>query len=751
MDLVTEHKILLPIFMSNTGKYSLLFTGLKDEDPTTLRKVKTVFVTDLDLPIPEIQEILDNPPRCILSADQRNDLKALLKSLKAAGALVEVVENSVFEKDQTEPEGEEDSFSFEIDLSELSGTKKAKNTRVWELSFDHDDEDEPSLADLIPKRPPSPPPAVSESLEAGADESTDEILLEPLGTAPEEQPPPASDKPLTPPAEAIPALLERDSTSKANSELENNSLSPYTDTVTEDELSLETTDSELVEPSPEPKSPQEKIDPLDIMLLSLDDEDHEEETPLADSYSPPNYDLQIPENPEEDADDDEAPSEDELDLLLIDIDDEQQDEGYSASSFSVAQDLSTKDETLETETPAPQALANEFDLAFDESDSEQRRETSSPPTKNQPEPENLPNFATSIDDLIPQLESQKESFIAANHVTDLPVEDDSDLSLGDMTTDDVHVVITETPATEQEVPSSEQEALDNEEKAPKQKAKPSFISTNRPKDAPPLESAGLTLNNESSVDDDDEGPTVAHLSTQAKLSRQAEKRRNALRDSILYGVICLAVFIGGNWIFFSFVLNNEDSGLVIQPVTDADIKKVVIEETKDPATPLNPDLALIKETVSKELILQSKSPTFSLRATCGASDKGLVKCKISGEGVESEIPSKKDRANGIKQPPWLSRLESDEIIFNLVKKDDSRVAEGTANAYIMYDRLSSRITANVTLRTSPPPPENTLKKETRKLSVEIHVQKDIPANEGLEVSLTEDKQFALAAKASFDF
>jgi len=58
--------------MTNTGKYSLLFTGLKDKNPVTLRNVKTVFVADLELPIPDIQEILENPPRCIITVDQKS-------------------------------------------------------------------------------------------------------------------------------------------------------------------------------------------------------------------------------------------------------------------------------------------------------------------------------------------------------------------------------------------------------------------------------------------------------------------------------------------------------------------------------------------------------------------------------------------------------------------------------------------------------------------------------------------------------
>jgi len=440
------------------------------------------------------------------------------------------------------------------------------------------------------------------------------------------------------------------------------------------------------------------------------------------------------------------------------MDDDEEEERHSAQHRAV-ETPSVKDEEPRTAHFSANADDNEYDLAFDDSESSQLPENPSAPAESQPEATPLTNFSTSIDDLIPQLESQQENFLTAPPETIEPTHDTSAFSLGDVdieTSDGIDIsdpTTAELAEPEEESVSPNDRTEEIEEEATKRRTKPSFISSNATKKTPEVETSGITLKNDSTVEkDDDEAPTIAYLNTQARLSRQAENRKEAIRSSILYGIICLAVFIVGNWILFSFVLNNaEETGPIIPPLTDADIKKVEIEAPKDPKTPLNPDLALIKENVSKELILQSKSPTFSLKATCGASEQGLIHCKISGEGVESEMPSKKDRANGIKQPPWLTRLESDEITFNLVKKDQSRIAEGTANAYIMYDKLSNRVTVNVTLRTSPPPPEDALKKEARKLTVEVYAQKEIPADEGLEVTLTDSKQFALAAKASFDF
>lgn len=753
--------------MSNSGKYSLLFTGLKDQDPTTLRKVKTVFVTDLELPIPEIQYILDNPPRSILSADQKNDLKNLLKSLKSAGALVEVVENGASEEKESEAEEEDDGFSFEIDLSELAEKKKPKNTKVWELSFDSDDDEEPSLLDPLPPKAPSSSPVTAENptegnsadaepLEFSTAEDTHTLQLEPAEAEPNQNKTslPEGDSDailrLTEPSD----LLELEHNSEAEPITEQPSLALETDTPLEQKLSLEVADSGPVTLHQDTTRPEETADPLDLMLISLDEDDEDESSSSASAQSRPSHPLQIQEDLEEEADDDETPSEGELDLLLINMDDDEE-EGHVATSPSVDSPL-PEAEKSEPEQIPEQRDSHDFDLAFDESDSSQLSEDSPHPAVNHSEVAVLTNFSTNIDDLIPQLESQKETFVAMPLKSEESPEDISDLSLGELGADTSDIINTtdatsiESPLEEHRATPSDDQLENTEEQAPKRKSKPSFIKTNQSKESPHPDPSGLTL--KEGVDVDDDGPTIAYLNTQARLSRQAEQRKETLRYSILYGIICLVIFIGGNWILFSFVLNNgEEQGPIIAPVTDADITKVKIEEPVDPKTPLNPDLALIKETVSKELILQSKSPTFSLRATCGASDQGLVNCKISGEGVESEMPSKRDRANGIKQPPWLTRLESDEITFNLVKKDESRIAEGTANAYIMYDKLSNRVTANVTLRTSPPPSEDALKRESRKLTVEIYFQKEVPASEGLEVSLTKNRQFALAAKALFDF
>jgi hypothetical protein len=721
--------------MSNTGKYSLLFTGLKDEDPTTLRRVKTAFVSDLELPIPEIQEILENPPRSILSADQKNDLKAVLKTLKNAGALVEVVENGISDNPHSDPKEEDDGFSFEIDLSELAGTKKAKNTKVWELSFDQDDEDESSLADLLPKRAPALPPI------ATSNESSDAILNERVSAAPINNDVAPPQRVSTPAPEEISAKIHK--------------VAPETETggeLEDDGFSFVTADADPVRSSPTSSPPPETTDPLDLILLSLDD-DQEEPSPSV-SRSNPNYDLQIHEDHEANAFEDAPPTEDELDLLLIDINDVQDE--VPSGPPPVATALTTDVQTPDSDTLTSQAFAHEDDLAFDDLQSSQLPKSSTVLAASASESAVLTNFAKSIDDLIPHLESQKNNIAITEQEPREASEDDSPFSLGYSNVPpagDIDTAATFSANPEQGIRKSEPRKASPEEKNTKRKSTPSFISTNNPNKASPAETRGFTLKNEPPVDDDgDEEPTVAYLNTQLKLARQAEERKAMLFDSLLYGILGLAVIIGGNWIFFSFVLNNgEESGTMIPPVTDADIKKFMIEEIKDPAAPLNPDLAIIKETVSKEVILQSKNPTFSLKATCGASEQGLVNCKVSGEGVESEMPSKKDRANGIKQPPWLTRLESDEIIFNLMKKDASRIAEGTANAYIMFDRLSSRISVNVTLRTSPPPPENTLKKETQKLTVEIQFQKDLPASEGIEVAITGNNQFAMAAKAIFNF
>jgi hypothetical protein len=128
--------------MNESTNFSLKFQGLKNDDEKTLRRVKSILIADLELPIPTIQEILTNPPSIILSAPKKADLTKALKLLSSAGAIVELL--SPLNKSSNngsiiEDLGEE--FSFELDFSELEAPrteKKVTNTKIWQLELDEE-------------------------------------------------------------------------------------------------------------------------------------------------------------------------------------------------------------------------------------------------------------------------------------------------------------------------------------------------------------------------------------------------------------------------------------------------------------------------------------------------------------------------------------------------------------------------------------------------------------------------------------
>ncbi len=124
--------------------YSLVFEGPVDDSPTTLQKLKGVFIADLDLTIPQVQNILQNAPISIKGGDTVAELKDTLGLLRKAGAKVlligangESAEAELLEEDEEVSEETDEDIESEDELEEGEPEELE-----FEISFEDEDEDE---------------------------------------------------------------------------------------------------------------------------------------------------------------------------------------------------------------------------------------------------------------------------------------------------------------------------------------------------------------------------------------------------------------------------------------------------------------------------------------------------------------------------------------------------------------------------------------------------------------------------------
>lgn len=76
---------------STESKWSLVFEGLADESDETLQRLKGIFIADLELSIPEVQEVLGGTRTVILEANSMDLLSPAHDTLMKAGAKVKLV------------------------------------------------------------------------------------------------------------------------------------------------------------------------------------------------------------------------------------------------------------------------------------------------------------------------------------------------------------------------------------------------------------------------------------------------------------------------------------------------------------------------------------------------------------------------------------------------------------------------------------------------------------------------------------
>ena len=71
--------------------YELIFEGPADNSPDTLRRLKGVFIADLNLSVEEVQSILQATPTTIFRSDDKDEVQRCMGALKSAGAKVLLV------------------------------------------------------------------------------------------------------------------------------------------------------------------------------------------------------------------------------------------------------------------------------------------------------------------------------------------------------------------------------------------------------------------------------------------------------------------------------------------------------------------------------------------------------------------------------------------------------------------------------------------------------------------------------------
>ncbi len=816
--------------MSSQSRYALLFKGLKDDGSETLRKVKTVFVADLELPIPQIQEILSNPPATILEEESKQKLSITLRKLKAAGALVEIIQP----EEETDGDDDEDEFAFELDLSELAGASKPAKTRVWELNMQDSDETEDLIANL---EIPSMVSPGSEPLDGEIDNEEDEELLEAQEEAadtPDQAPPSIEDftpeqarsvsvesedkEDLTieePPSSDSSIAEELDSSAPEEEEdltLGEPNLPEEDDEMVgsdwaqqAQELSISNSEQRVDAPIEPELSDDEN---LDLMLDSLDEEEHEQES--AEIVSPQGSLLL------------NDVEEDNLDLMLEALDEAIEEETEPDNFSSSIQELTgehldgtqeldvqtsaqetTKqpDSYEESEEQSPDTLpesapSEDLDLSFDE-DTEDLPKATPPETPRNTEHEDLgllldvdAESESEADPKLPPTPEQKhespdlglsldedtmvaEALAAVDNARKKD-EDDSPLNPNSQfveTTDTEEITIDLSANTELEPEVETQDASELEAAAPMTSPK---AKSRRRKEAASTAKEVDTLedNNVLSLDSSEaHQPVRVEETSSARNNRLSQKKALAIKEIAIPIVLALCALVVLNYSIIPMVLNNEE----VNPLGKFDDSKVVKPQYEIPAKTEPeelPEFQTINEQVSKQLILKSDEG-LSISARCDLSDKGLVACEIQGTGPESRELTKLELAKKVKRPPWIKKFDTPRLLFKLVTADQSRIAEGPIRVVINYDNRIYRAAGNIRLSTNKiaehyqESPEEILKeaKELRELNIdpediqasrnelkfEIFLGSEPRSEEGFAVTVEEPLKFIFTAKYHFEY
>lgn len=131
--------------MSEHNRYELVFEGYSDFSETTVRRVKSCFIADLEFTVSEIQAILHSLPAVVRQAETEADLRRSMVLLQKAGARVSIQPVGETESSSTEEfiDGD-DSEGPALELSfEIEAIPQKKPQKIWSIEEtpNHSDEE----------------------------------------------------------------------------------------------------------------------------------------------------------------------------------------------------------------------------------------------------------------------------------------------------------------------------------------------------------------------------------------------------------------------------------------------------------------------------------------------------------------------------------------------------------------------------------------------------------------------------------
>ncbi|MDC0357623.1 hypothetical protein OAO01_02325 [Oligoflexia bacterium] len=149
---------------NSENNFQLIFDGPVDDSEDTLRKLKGVFLTNLELSVTEAREILENLPALVKQSETEDDLKPIYQTIKEAGGKVSIraPKEAAAPTASTSPPSAVDAFwTDESDTLDSDNVVAAveENESDSALTLNLDFEDDDAEAATVPAVEPNQPEA----------------------------------------------------------------------------------------------------------------------------------------------------------------------------------------------------------------------------------------------------------------------------------------------------------------------------------------------------------------------------------------------------------------------------------------------------------------------------------------------------------------------------------------------------------------------------------------------------------------
>lgn len=137
----------LTVESGSSEQFELIFEGLQDDSEDTLRKVKGVFLTELDLSATRALEILQNVPSTIATSSVEDELAQQYTALKKAGCKVMLVRPEIPQDDNEDELSMAVDYDFSGALESIDRAKEECHKQAQET--EDEDETEDSEEEII--------------------------------------------------------------------------------------------------------------------------------------------------------------------------------------------------------------------------------------------------------------------------------------------------------------------------------------------------------------------------------------------------------------------------------------------------------------------------------------------------------------------------------------------------------------------------------------------------------------------------